>query len=595
MYHLVVSFLALPAWQVWALAGVTAAVVTGLFFLKMRHPRVVVGSLVLWQRVLGEHRPDSLWERLRRIVSLLIALAIALLIALSLGDPVPSQATSVSGRILLVMDTSYSMASRTRDGRTRWDHAVDLARQQLAAATTATEFALFDTSARIAEPMTRSRVDVRATLERMAPSAQAGAFPTLPAEADRIVFITDGVSKFELPAQTTVVSVFEPSENLAMTAFDVRPVPAHPERLQAYIEAANFSTREHPVSIRIESGATRVAERTSTLAPGATYREVLELPSGFGGELRATLSPSDDALPADNVAYGFAFERPRIRVTLVSESQTPLAAALRADPRVVLSTTTAANATAMVATTDVFVWERVAPPSAPAKPSVIVAPAAIPTWLGTAGPVLEDAAVTSWIRAHPLLQFVPLADVRVLQVRAVVPQGGTALVRSGDAPLLSVVESPVRLVVSSIDVAGPDFSHQLAFPILMENTLSWLTERAAPLRATPGLVTVPWENASVTGPDGATVPTRQGLGQTMFDANAAGLYRVMTGDVLHPVLVNVAGLSSSKVNDSSLEEMPPPETGIVAAAPGEWWMYMIAVALALATLEWWTYHRRLTV
>lgn len=590
-----VSFLAFPAWQVWTLAAITAAVITGLFFLKMRHPRVVVGSLILWRRVLTEYRPDSLWERLRRLISLLLALTIALLIALSLGDPVPSQATTVSGRVLLVMDTSYSMASRTRDGRRRWDHAIDRAREQLAAATTATQFALFDTSARTAEPMTRSRTDVRAALDRMAPVPQAGAFPTLPSETDRVIFITDGVSRFSSPAAATVISVFEASDNLAMTAFEVRPVPAQPQRLQAYLEAANFSTTARPVSIRIESGATRVAERTATLEPGASFREVLELPKGFGGELRATVAPLDDALPEDNVAYGYAFEHPQIRVGLVSESRSALATALAADPRVVLTPVDSTGIAAAAERVDVFVFEHGAPTQAPPKPSLIVAPTAVPAWLGSSGSGLQDVVVTSSLKGHPVLQFVPLADVRIAQLQVVRALNATALVRAGDAPLMSVVESPTRLLISAIDLAGPDFSHQLGFPILVENALSWLTERSAPLRATPGMVTVPWPDATVSAPGGATLPTRRGLGHTMFDAAAPGLYKVKTGEVVHPVLVNVAGLPASKVNDSDLQAAPEAAPSVVSRMPGEWWMYMVGAALCLATLEWWTYHRRITV
>ena len=58
-------FGALGGWTVAAIAGGMAATVTALFFMKVRHPRVLVPSLLLWRRVLDEDRAVSFWERVR--------------------------------------------------------------------------------------------------------------------------------------------------------------------------------------------------------------------------------------------------------------------------------------------------------------------------------------------------------------------------------------------------------------------------------------------------------------------------------------------------------------------------------------------------
>jgi len=89
-----VTFLALTPLQVALLCGLTAATVIVLFFLKLRHPRVAVASLLLWERVLQDRQYRSLLERLRRLLSLLLAITIALLIALALGRP---EARAITG------------------------------------------------------------------------------------------------------------------------------------------------------------------------------------------------------------------------------------------------------------------------------------------------------------------------------------------------------------------------------------------------------------------------------------------------------------------------------------------------------------------
>src|SRR5213592_3931590 len=81
------SFLALTSFEATLLALAVAGAVIALHFLKIYPHRVFVSSVVLWQRVLGEKFSRSLWERLQRIISILLAVTIALLIALSKVRP----------------------------------------------------------------------------------------------------------------------------------------------------------------------------------------------------------------------------------------------------------------------------------------------------------------------------------------------------------------------------------------------------------------------------------------------------------------------------------------------------------------------------
>ena len=106
------TFLALTPLQVALLCGLTTAVVLTLFFLKLRHPRIVVGSLLLWERLLQDKQHRSLLERLRRLLSLLLALTIALLIALALARPEAVAITGEPREAVIVLDTSITMAAR---------------------------------------------------------------------------------------------------------------------------------------------------------------------------------------------------------------------------------------------------------------------------------------------------------------------------------------------------------------------------------------------------------------------------------------------------------------------------------------------------
>ena len=122
------SFGAMAAWQAWTLVGLAAAGATWLFFLKLRPPKIPIASLTLWRRVLDEKRDQTWWERVRKAVSFAIIVIATIALALSVVRPAPSAAktaaTAAGGRVLIVIDSSWSMLAQTSSGGTRWDRAV---------------------------------------------------------------------------------------------------------------------------------------------------------------------------------------------------------------------------------------------------------------------------------------------------------------------------------------------------------------------------------------------------------------------------------------------------------------------------------------
>src|SRR6186713_316288 len=113
-------FLALSASQSAVLALLTTAVIVALYFLKHRRRRLVISSALLWKRVLAKHLENSLFERLRRIFSVLVAVVIGLLLAMAIAQPEIERLTGKSSRTVIVLDNSPTMQARRSDGRTRW-------------------------------------------------------------------------------------------------------------------------------------------------------------------------------------------------------------------------------------------------------------------------------------------------------------------------------------------------------------------------------------------------------------------------------------------------------------------------------------------
>src|SRR5689334_15364201 len=130
------TFGAMAAWQAWLLVFAAAGAAAALFLVKVRPPRVRVPSLLFWTKVLSDRRERTLWERIRRAVSLAVTIAIAAALALAFVRPVRARPTvgGAPARLLIAIDSSWSMLARTRNGETRWDRALAEARRLTAGA-----------------------------------------------------------------------------------------------------------------------------------------------------------------------------------------------------------------------------------------------------------------------------------------------------------------------------------------------------------------------------------------------------------------------------------------------------------------------------
>src|SRR4051812_17100790 len=92
--------------QIGALAG--AAVVV-FYILKLRRRAVAVPFSKIWQRILRDKEATSLFSQLKRLLSLLLQLALLALLLFALGDP-RTATNLIEGRnIVVLLDASASM------------------------------------------------------------------------------------------------------------------------------------------------------------------------------------------------------------------------------------------------------------------------------------------------------------------------------------------------------------------------------------------------------------------------------------------------------------------------------------------------------
>src|SRR4029434_3743028 len=94
------------------------------YFLKLKRPREVVPSLVLWRQVLADQRVNSPFQRFKRNFLLLLQLLLLGLLILAAMQPFLRREQARATRLPVLIDVSASMGALDKPGgETRLDAA----------------------------------------------------------------------------------------------------------------------------------------------------------------------------------------------------------------------------------------------------------------------------------------------------------------------------------------------------------------------------------------------------------------------------------------------------------------------------------------
>jgi hypothetical protein len=585
----------MAGWQGWLLlAGATALAVV-IFRLKVRPRKVRVPSLLFWGRVLNDTRELTLWERIRRAVSMAITAAIALALAFALLRPSRVQgaqgATTAVGRSVIVVDSSWSMLARTSGGDTRWSRAIADARRLTAGS--GGEVALATTADGLVEGPTADRALIESALDRIAPSgAGASAWPAV-AGADVVYFITDGAMPRPRDSGVLVRSVFETADNVAITAFDVRPALGGPAAGNAYLEIANYGPAQQ-VRLTLGRGPASLLDRRFDMAAGEILRQVVQLDRGGDPEVRARIDARGNALAIDDEAVAW-FEQARpLSVTVVGERTQWLANLFAANPDVTARFVTPASYQA--GQEDAIVFDRWAPPNPPDRPALYFAPPARGAWL-TGSDSVEDLPKWSTAGSHAVVRGVDPFTLNIERARPFTSASLAPVASSArGTPLISVNTSATgpRFVVVGFGSNESNLASAPAFPVLMGNALAWLAGNPEARARRPGLNAFSDEVSRVTAPGGDAVPLTRLPGEAIGVLRAPGFHVVEEGKSRRATFaVNVTDPDVSNLARTSAGATSAAAGG--AGGPRPWWLYCAAAAFAGILLEWWTWLRRITV
>ncbi|HLA84111.1 MAG TPA: BatA and WFA domain-containing protein [Thermoguttaceae bacterium] len=584
------------AWWQWAVLLAVPPAIISLYFLKLRRRPVEVPSTYLWSRTVEDLHVNSIWQRLRRNLLLLLQLLLVLLLILALLRPAWRGHKLIGHRFVFLIDNSASMKatdvepSRLDDAKHRASALVD----NMASGDVAMIVSFADT-ARVEQMLTGNRAALRRAIQGIQPTDR----PTSLVEALKVAAAqarpgeTSGASVDEKetdarPADTPPATAYilsdgkfasvgesslgnlkpvflpvggESPANVAIVAFQTRRQEKQENRLAAFAQIKNFGDKKVHVEVTLRlDGELNNADRAS-IGPGETQNLAFDVGEVDSGVLELIVRHRD-CLAADDRAW-VAVNAPRpAEILLVTPGNQPLELALgtrsvdklahvSVKPPLFLKTRDY-GAAALDGFYDLVIYDRCRPDAMPQANTFFIGNVPLgDRW--TLGPRTDAPQIIDVDAAHPIMQWLALDDVLIWEGRSIgAPPGASTLIDGDSGPLLAIAPreafQDAALGFLLVDLEGGEpvsrtnWPIRASFPMFVFNTVSYLGGAAADVgnqSVRPGQPVVldvegPRESVTVTGPDGqATRPSPVRPGQYQFSAtDRLGTYTVRSGKTL---------------------------------------------------------------
>lgn len=590
-----------------ALAAMALAIpILITYMLRPRRPRHVVPSTYLWREATRNVAASRPWQRLRPSVLLLLQLLVLVAMVAALARPFRTAFGVAGDHLVLIVDVSGSMAATDespdrltvakRDARDLLDTLPSGGVASVVAAGPRPRVVVSSTSDR---REAGRAVDSLRTSEGTADFAEAFLLaesletPTRPAT---IVLASDGSLTHEeqrlVPSGTVYLAVGTKAANLGITGFDVGEGHGG---FQAFVNLRNSDMVDREVELFLDLDGTPVASSSLTVPAGGRVERAFDL-GPEEGTLLARID-GDDVLDADDRAFAvLSRTRPR-RILLFTEGNLFLEALLAQLPGAELEVR---KEPADPSVADLAVYDRVAVPAQIDVSALFVAPTKPPASVIVSGEI-DGPPITYLAQDDPLLESVDLSEVAIARAQAVEIAGGRTVIGTEGSPLLSVwSEGTLRRAWIGFDLHESNLPLQVAFPVLGDHLLGWLTGAETTPARFAGDPIVP---APPPGTTKVVVKTPHGNEiaisphDPFTDTDAAGFYEVgyLSGDEIlaeHTEALSFppgeSDLVPGTIDAGDAAGRPSLTPSARRSALGS----IGALALLLLLLEWWWAHGR---
>jgi len=494
----------LPFATLLGIFGAAAVFATALYILKLRRRTVAVPFSKLWEKILRDKEATSLFSRLKRLLSLLVQLALLALLAFALGDP-RAAATLIKGRNLVVLvDASASMQA-TDVAPTRLGAAKEEVKKVIRGLGGSDRMLVAQMDAAVTPlgPMSGDTSELERALDSIKATDARADFPRAlrfatdsvrGLENAEIVIVSDGrlgeavdaSGKVKVPedVKLTYLPIGAQSRNVGITAFSVRRYPLDKSRYEVMLEVTNTGPEQEDIELSLLGDNNLVDLTKLRLKPGERLPRFYPNLSGASRTLEAKIAPlpgSKDSLPADDHAYALLPERRRAKVLVVSPGNTYLEAALLLDEYLDVQVVSPKDYVEKIAPSgakqDVVIFDGATPAQAPRGNAIYLDPR------GPGSPVKVEAELKQpgfdrIERKHPIVRWTALDDVNVSRGHKLVAEIGDKVVGASEqGPILVAGQrGGFKFVAIGFDPRDSDLPLRVAWPLLLLNSINWFTD-----------------------------------------------------------------------------------------------------------------------
>ena len=643
----------LSGWQWAVLAAIPPAIVL-LYFLKLRRTPLEVPSTYLWHKSIEDLHVNSIWQRLRTSLLLLLQLLLVAIAMLALVRPGWSGSKLEGDRFIFLVDTSASTSStdvkptRLAEAKRRVGELIE----QMASGDVAM-IVSFSDRARVEQVFTDNRRELVRQLAAIRPTSRG----TQLAEALRVAAgLANPGRAFEinetqvvegLPATIYIfsdgqfpdvegfslgnlTSVFVPigqadSPNVGVTAFSTRRGEERKDQFQAFARLENFGPQDVDADVEVHRDGELFDNKVVTLKTHGSASVVFELGDLHSGALELR-TRGGGALALDDRAWAAIDPSTRAHVLLVTPGNEALELALAtenarelADVEVARPEVVETKEYSLKASEGRYalvIYDQCQPREMPQADTLFIGRLPpLPSW--KAGAKMAAPQIIDVETAHPLMQLIDLGNVKFAEASPLVPPAGSSVLISTDAgPLFAIAprdsfEDAVLSaeIVGSSDAgqryANTDWPLRLSFPVFILNTLSYFSDSAAggstsvqpggsvSLRAVGSADTL-----TVRTPSGESIPLARDRGESFSfsGTDELGIYTVEeANEPAKHFAVNLFDSAESNIQPRSDIHIGYSKVQGQAdwqGARNELWKPLLLGALGVLCLEWYIYNRR---
>ncbi len=590
-------------------------IVVALYLLRMRRKDLLVPATFLWPDRIDEVRANSLFQKLKfNLLLLLQLLALALLVA-GLAHPQRREKGLSGTMTVVVLDGSASMTA-TDVSPNRFEVGVDLMRQLVETEVAGDQLALIlaGSTPKVIFPLSNDPAKQKAALQGLRPAeteADTGEALRLASalvgatKEGRIVLLSDGVfPKVEdfSPGKAHLLfqKIGKSGENFGISALGVSPSPAGKS---TFIEVKNHGVQPGQRKLTVFADGEAFNSFDVAIEPGKTWGRTVPCPAR-ARIVEARLTPGD-FLAADDYAACLATSGGAIRILLVGSGDYFLERALVLDPRVTLDKAVRLPSgeepgVQKQSNYDLTIFDGTA--EQPCSSLFVLA-------LGKAGetsPVVRQGsgAAGAFLSSveHPLNRGMDWGSIYIDKMEQVKAKSkGTVLAETKTGPILVVAEDKQTHIYLSFPPLESDFPLQVGFPIFVSNVLDLVGKDAESnaLSVKTGQIFA-WpargiREATLVDPGGTMHKIKASEDRFTLPAlPQVGQYSLTIGGEKRTL---VASLQSDGEGEIRPQEQAAVGGGAVKATQGlerlaDFWRPLILICLLILAGEWWLFARR---